>query len=1118
MPTGRRSYEAVQGGSALYTGGRVVSGREVRNGVVHRFLVAPCGAHCTVLAVNASWGDEVVGNASVMEWRKTSSTTAAGASCPAVPLAILASDEDADVEEEEEEEQQQRVTSVCVSPDGRLVFYATRSGRGYLFAEWYPLRSAAAHPDEAVDAATAVAESPDRPPRTRPCWAFLPFESSRRVVIDCCFDASSTLLACASATGDVRVFDARQRYVTHVIRPAGVPGIATCVVFRQGDAVMREADGRQQSSSSPTSRRARHRRDARRPAAATAEADTSSTTSAAHPERSLQLWVGFESGAIAQYDLQRKRWCGQTQHHDGAVLCMVAIPDDTDDDLHSAASRLVSAGMDALLIVWDTQRLRPLHTVLADAPLTCVASLNWLPNGAYRLAVGTAGGTMQVVEMVSDDAPRIHHTGVQVSSGAAAVIEVGRPGERKLPAAVDSEAIAVVSVAPLESAGAAENLVVMATADQMLHIVRVAGVAPDAPSSPRLEVIHTLVGNLDQVYDIQCVDGCATADHWDVAVAGNLHAIPVFRLETARRPRSALSSLSASSSFLVCHRNLVGHTDAVLALAQVPPAAPSPADTSATTPAAVHLASASKDRTVRLWDVGRGVEVVVGTGHTAAVQAVCCNWGRLHSPSSQPALVVVSGDDDGTLKWWTRSTERAVRTKSAAAVHDARRDAVRPSFPCAVTIGRAHSDEVHALAFAPDAQWVASGSRDRTVKLWRVADVLAAASPTALPTPHAVLAGHRRAVWSVCFSPSEPRLLASASSDRTIRLWSVRDGSCVRMLQSTGGRSREAGSLLRCLFIAGGGGGGGGSAQVVSASSNGSVCVWHAGTGEWVGELVAPPDGEGERANLSVGALETSGRAHDDRVWALTTVPGVSTTDGEEAGAYLLTGGADGRVWLWRDVTAEQVERAAQQRDALLLREQSLQNALQRGRWREALVGALEMDRPARAYAAVEAVIARAADSVEETEPEEVLVAWMAQWSSSSSSITVWRLLQYVCEWNVQARTAAVAQRVLRALFRAYHPPARLRAHLCQAGDDRRGRVHGEQVRALAVVLHAHTQRHATRAQRLWDELRLLDYVVERRSGALGNGDDGLEPGEREASAVNGGRDGEEWPGNGEMR
>ncbi|KAK4535693.1 hypothetical protein CDCA_CDCA05G1718 [Cyanidium caldarium] len=1109
MPPGRRSYEAVQGGSALYTGGRVVSGREVRNGAVHRFLVAPCGAHCTVLAVNESGVDEAVENESGMDRRRTPSTTATGASCPAFPLAILTSDEDVDVEEE------QQVTSVCVSPDGSLVFYATRSGRGYLFAEWYPQRSTAAHPDEAVDAATAAAGSPDRAPRTRPRWAFLPFESSRRVVVDCCFDASSTLLACASATGDVRVFDARQRYVTHVIRPAGAPGIATCVVFRQGDAFMREAGRRQQSSSPPTSKRARHRRDARQlKAAVAAEADTSSTTSAAHPERSLQLWVGFESGAIAQYDLHRKRWCGQTQHHDGAVLCMVAIPDDGDDDLHSTASRLVSAGMDALLIVWDAQQLRPLYTVMAGAPLTCMASLNWLPDGAYRLALGTAGGTMQVLEVVSGDAPRIHHTGVQVSSGAAAVIEVDRCGERKLPAAADSEAVAVVSVAPLERAGAAENLVVMATADQMLHTIRVADRTPGAPSPPRLEVIHTLVGNLDQVYDMQCVDGCATADHWDVAVASNLHAIPVFRLETAGRPRLAPSS-SSSSSFFVCHRNLVGHTDAVLALAQVPPLAPSPAATSAATPAAVHLASASKDRTVRLWNVGRGVEVAVGTGHTASVQAVCCNWGRRPSPSSRPALVVVSGDDDGTLKWWTRSTERAARTHSATAVRDARGGAVLPSFPCAVTIGRAHSDEVHALAFAPDAQWVASGSRDRTVKLWRVADVLALTSPTALPAPHAILTGHRRAVWSVCFSPSEPRLLASASSDRTIRLWSVHDGSCVRMLQSAGGRSREAGSLLRCLFI----GGGGGGAQVVSASSDGSVSVWHAGTGEWAGELVAPPDGEGERTNLSVVALETSGRAHDDRVWALTTVPSVSATDREEAGAYLLTGGADGRVWLWRDVTAEQVERAAQQRDALLLREQSLQNALQRGRWREALVGALEMDRPSRAYAAVEAVIARAAGSVEETEPEEVLVAWILQLSSSSSSpMSLWRLLQYVCEWNAQARTAAVAQRVLRALFRAYHPPARLRAQLCQAGDALPGRVRGEQVRALAVALHAHTQRHTTRAQRLWDELRLLDYVVERRSGALGNGDDGLQPDGMEESTRNGGQDGRKWPGNGEIR
>ncbi|KOR31468.1 hypothetical protein TI04_00770, partial [Achromatium sp. WMS2] len=60
---------------------------------------------------------------------------------------------------------------------------------------------------------------------------------------------------------------------------------------------------------------------------------------------------------------------------------------------------------------------------------------------------------------------------------------------------------------------------------------------------------------------------------------------------------------------------------------------------------------------------------------------------------------------------------------------------------------------------------LASGSRDHSIKLWRVAD------GALLRT----LTGHENGVNSVAFSP-DGLSVASASNDKTIKLWRVADG------------------------------------------------------------------------------------------------------------------------------------------------------------------------------------------------------------------------------------------------------------------------------------------------------------------------------------------------------
>lgn len=93
-----------------------------------------------------------------------------------------------------------------------------------------------------------------------------------------------------------------------------------------------------------------------------------------------------------------------------------------------------------------------------------------------------------------------------------------------------------------------------------------------------------------------------------------------------------------------------------------------------------------------------------------------------------------------------------------------------------------HNHFVTLVSFSPDGAYLASGSRDRTVKIWNVSD--------GDDQPVKMLTGHVHLILAVSFSPTGQSLVSGAA-DGQVRVWDVEinvQSKAVQSRQSEPGR------------------------------------------------------------------------------------------------------------------------------------------------------------------------------------------------------------------------------------------------------------------------------------------------------------------------------------------
>lgn len=276
-------------------------------------------------------------------------------------------------------------------------------------------------------------------------------------------------------------------------------------------------------------------------------------------------------------------------------------------------------------------------------------------------------------------------------------------------------------------------------------------------------------------------------------------------------------------------------------------------------PDGLTLASGSRDRQIKIWDLATGNLIRSFDGDGSAVWSVTYN-----SDGSRLAA--------GTSYWrilmWNLKTGELVRTVE----HDA---------------------SVWSVAISKDGKTLASGSGDKTTKLWDIA------------TGRLVynFPDHSESVYAVALSP-DGKIVVSASQDKTMTIVDTESGRLLKTIEGHDGGVRSIAISRDGKFL-------------VSGSYDGMVKIWDLGSGvdsPNYGALIRALKGHsGEVLSVAISpdgkTLATGSKDKTVKIWDVATGELLNNLTGHTDEVYsvafspngrvIASGGKDNQIKLW---------------------------------------------------------------------------------------------------------------------------------------------------------------------------------------------------------------------------
>ncbi|CEL59035.1 Vegetative incompatibility protein HET-E-1 OS=Podospora anserina GN=HET-E1 PE=4 SV=1 [Rhizoctonia solani AG-1 IB] len=285
---------------------------------------------------------------------------------------------------------------------------------------------------------------------------------------------------------------------------------------------------------------------------------------------------------------------------------------------------------------------------------------------------------------------------------------------------------------------------------------------------------------------------------------------------------------------------------------------------------------------VHIWNASTG-DLILGplTAHTDTVTSVD------YSPAGDQ---FASGSGDCTICIWDAQPGSGLPLFAFSSLIMKINKKKKNAQTRAVLLGplTGHTDWVTSVAYSPRGTSLASGSYDRTVRVWdtRSGDMILGP-----------LRGHAYMVTTVRYSPTGT-YIASGSWDWTILVWDARSGDMV-----LGPLTGHTDSILSIGFSPDG-------TRLASSSDDSSIHVWDTQTGQVV---LGPLKGRAERGQVRyspTGAHIYS--CQDNRIWVLDAYTGnvalgpltghqrdITSIDISPDGTRLISGSIDNSIRVW---------------------------------------------------------------------------------------------------------------------------------------------------------------------------------------------------------------------------